>query len=96
LGHRGCAIFALNDSDIQWRGLGATSCIEMLAAVTQELRRDFDVTGGCMYPPRVNFGGDMIQGGLLGFWSILVPAVVTVLAVTTWRLVRRNRPGPAP
>jgi len=49
-----------------------------------------------MYPPRVNFGGDMIQGGLLGFWSILVPAVVTVIAVTTWRLVRRNRPGPAP
>jgi hypothetical protein len=38
----------------------------------------------------------MIQGGLLGFWSILVPAVVTVIAVTTWRLVRRNRPGPAP
>jgi hypothetical protein len=38
----------------------------------------------------------MIQGGLLGFWSILLPAVVTILAVTTWRLFRRNRHRQAP
>jgi hypothetical protein len=36
-------------------------------------------------------GGDMVQGGILGFWSILLPGVVTVLAVLGWRAFRRWR-----
>jgi hypothetical protein len=38
----------------------------------------------------------MIQGGLLGFWSILLPAVVTILAASAWRLFRRSRHRHAP
>ena len=33
----------------------------------------------------------MVQGGILGFWSILLPGVVAVLAVLGWRAVRRWR-----
>jgi len=33
----------------------------------------------------------MVQGGILGFWSILLPGVVTVLAVLGWRAFRRWR-----
>jgi hypothetical protein len=33
----------------------------------------------------------MVQGGILGFWSILLPGVVTVLAVLGWRAIRRWR-----
>jgi len=36
----------------------------------------------------------MLQGGLLGFWSILLPGVATVLAVMAWRMIRRARDRP--
>ena len=33
----------------------------------------------------------MVQGGILGFWSILLPGVVAVLVVVGWRTIRRWR-----
>jgi hypothetical protein len=33
----------------------------------------------------------MVQGGLLGFWSILLSGLVTVLVVIGWRAIRRRR-----
>jgi len=36
----------------------------------------------------------MIQGGLLGFWSVMVPGAATILAVMAWRLIRRGRDRP--
>jgi hypothetical protein len=35
---------------------------------------------------------DMIQGGILGFWAILLPGAVTVLAALCWRALRRKQP----
>jgi len=33
----------------------------------------------------------MVQGGILGFWSILLPGVATVLVAMAWRAIRRPR-----
>jgi hypothetical protein len=33
----------------------------------------------------------MVQGGILGFWSILLPGLVTVLVAVGWRAIRRRR-----
>jgi hypothetical protein len=38
----------------------------------------------------------MVQGGVLGFWSILLPGVATVLGVMAWRAIQRWRGGPTP
>jgi hypothetical protein len=32
----------------------------------------------------------MVQGGILGFWSILLPGVVAVLVAVSWRAIRRR------
>jgi len=33
----------------------------------------------------------MIQGGILGFWAILVPMVATILVAMGWRALRRRK-----
>ncbi len=33
----------------------------------------------------------MVQGGVLGFWSILLPGVAAVLVAAGWRAIRRVR-----
>lgn len=36
----------------------------------------------------------MVQGGILGFWGILLPGLATVLAAVGWRAIRRVRRQP--